>query len=497
MWQVFRIFILLGICASFLAILWHYGGDFLPYWPDEALFIQPSKNLVEGKGMGTPFLDNLLPGISRRTYWQPPVYFLALGAWGSLFDFNLLSARWFSRILGVLGLLLLFALSRRWGLPPGVSLFCVLWTALDYRYQYNANVARMDILNFVFLLASVMAFTEGMKRQNNYAFLISGLFGALSVLTHLISVPVIFSLFIYLLVRRLWKQSFYFVLPLLLGILAWLIYALQDWTSFVGQLSLQFQRKGEYGLILILRRFLLPIGLRTIFSFLIFATLISLKSKHSPLADWQALVIGVAYLTEVVGVEMWYLGWFIPWGYLTIGMWGNSLLKRWWSKNSRQRTKQKLQIALLAMALLWSGYRAIKTWQFSIKVFTTRSDLAQFMDDLVHSLPEKSTVLTCSVPDPCLILARYRTDLKIYQLSPTPMQKEALDQLAKQADFFVGFRELVKDKLNVPHSVVRTWTIRTPLGLFQPCLVLLSPDRHKNLLNGEALKHREAKNDFH
>lgn len=469
------IFALAGICGLFLAILCHYGCDFHPCSPDETVFLQPAQNLAEGKGMGTPLLDDLLPGISQKTYWQPPVYFLTLSAWGSLFGFDLISARWLSRILGTLGLVMLFAISRHWGLPFGISLFCVLWTALDYRYQISANIARMDILNFVFLLASVMAFTKGMNRQSNSAFLLSGFFGILSVLTHLISVPVILVLLVYLLTQRLWKQAFYFVLPLLFGLLAWLVYALQDWSSFWGQMSLQFQRKGEFFPFVVYRLFLpllSPLSLRSVWLVLAFATIVALKFKHSPLLNWQAFVIGTMCLTEIVGVEIWYEGWFIPWGYLMAGAWGNAVLK--WQRLSNQwQMKQKLQMALIVIALLLAGYGAAKTWQISTIVPTTRSDTAKFVDELVRFLPKNATVLMFNTPDPCPILIQLRPDLRIYQLSPTPMRKEALERIAEQSDFFIGSLDSVK-KLEVPYFIVRAWTIRAPFSPYRPCLFLLS-----------------------
>ena len=71
------------VIIGFVCLLSFYGYALLPFWPDEICFLQPAQNLAEGKGMGTPALDDLLPGISQRTYWQPPVYFLVLAVWES------------------------------------------------------------------------------------------------------------------------------------------------------------------------------------------------------------------------------------------------------------------------------------------------------------------------------------------------------------------------------------------------------------------------------
>ncbi len=494
--RVWWLFALVGIGIGFLSLLCYYGDTLLPHIPDEGLFIQPAQNLTEGKGMGTPLLDGLLPGIDQRTYWQPPVYFLALSAWGKLFGFDLLSARWFNRLLGVLGLLLLFTLARRWGLPSGVSLFCVLWTALDLHYQYDANIARMDMLNLVFLLASVMAFTEGMKSQSELAFLTSGVFGALAVLTHLVSVPAVFALLIYLAVRRSIKQAVWFFLPLLLGLLGWLAYALQDWTAFVGQMALQFQRKETGSLDVHILHLLFLQGLTPLFGFspvnqppiwlgLLCVTTIALKRRHSPLTDWQALFIGAAYLSAAAGGETWYVGWFAPLGYLMAGLWGNAFLHA-----------AKMRAISLAVALLWSGYQALKVGQTFTGVPAMQSDIARFVKELTQILPQKSTVLLHSVPDPYPSLRHLRPDLRLYQLSPTPMKPETLQNLKRQADFFVGLREWVGRQgiLNrAPHPKDRAWTMRTPLGAYRLWLVSLSPDPYQTYPRGNAKGFKEVR----
>lgn len=160
--QVNRVanFFLVGLLLiGFICLLNYYGYALLPFLPDEAFFLQPAQNLAEGKGMGTPALDNLLPNISERTYWQPPVYFLVLAMWGKVTGFDIMSSRWMSQICGVWVLLLLWLLMRQWGVSSWVALLCLLWTALDLHFQCNANIGRMDMLNALFLMACLFSFT--------------------------------------------------------------------------------------------------------------------------------------------------------------------------------------------------------------------------------------------------------------------------------------------------------------------------------------------------
>ncbi len=118
--------VLAVIVVGFLALLVYYGNRLPPPWCDDVFFIQPAENLAHGKEMGTPVLDGLMPSIATRTYWQPPVYLLALAAWGKVAGFELAAMRWFSRLVGALGLVLLFLLAQQWGLPPTLSLLPVL-----------------------------------------------------------------------------------------------------------------------------------------------------------------------------------------------------------------------------------------------------------------------------------------------------------------------------------------------------------------------------------
>ncbi len=197
---------LTSVSVGLLLMLNFYGTALpLPMPPDEAIYIEPAKNLAEGKGMGVDAYDELLPGIAQRAYFQVPVYFLALSLWGKLFRFDLEGVRLFSRVLGVVGLLLLFALARQWGLTNGVSLLCVLWTALDLTYQYNANFARMDTLCSVLLLTGLICFNAALSKNDARWFLLPGVFAASSVLTHPIALPVFIVLAGTLGWQRRWK----------------------------------------------------------------------------------------------------------------------------------------------------------------------------------------------------------------------------------------------------------------------------------------------------
>jgi hypothetical protein len=60
---------------------------------DEAGFASPAFNLVHNRGFGTTLYEprgSFFSSLPRGTYWQPPLHFLALTAWGGAFGFGIM-----------------------------------------------------------------------------------------------------------------------------------------------------------------------------------------------------------------------------------------------------------------------------------------------------------------------------------------------------------------------------------------------------------------------
>lgn len=470
----------MSIIVGFLLVLRHYGDAIFPCWDSEVFHLQPSQNFAEGKGAGTPALDDLLPGIRERTYWQLSFYFVVQGVWGKIFGFDLLTARWLSRILGAIGLLLLFGLARQWGLPVGVSILCVLWTALDLAYQYASNFARPDALNAVFLLLALLTFTAGMQKGENHFFVTAGVGATLAMLMHPIAVPVVAVLWATLALRRQFSGLLLFSIPIATGVLAWLAYALQDWSSFVGQMKSQFFYRKDIGLITYMvflflgstsGRALGVFPLNTpLWLIVIVTACVAFGRKHLRVGFWQLMVVIVAYLAISVGALLPYLGWFAPMGFLLTGMLGFAIAQN-----------RKARLVLLGVALIWCGYQAFHVTCAVASVPATSKDIPQFLQGLEVNLPKGATVLLHGVPDPYFYLRRTRPDLHLYELTVNPVQPEAFEKLNRQADFFVGLWAWGERMgiLKVEHrSAARHWTIRAPLGSLQ---VVLVPLRSKGL----------------
>lgn len=459
-----------GILLGFGALLCHYGEIIMPAWPDEVLFLQPAQNLAEGLGMGTPALDELLPGIATRTYWHPPAYFMALSLWGKLFGFELTSGRWFSRLCGAVGLLLLFALACQWGYPLSVSLFCVLWTASDLTYQYNANLARMDMFNAILLLLTLLLFTVSMERKDERAFWLPGLSATLAILTHLIAVPMVAILWATLAFQRRWQALLWFSLPIAFGLAGWLIYALQDWGSFTGQIAAQFQRKAATGFTdrwafhqSVHKQFfaVFPSNLPFSLSIVILST-VALRSRSFPLSGWQWASLLTAFISFFVGGEMWYAGWWTPFCYLLLGSIGTTLVMG-------LKMGLKVKTIILALALIWCGYQMHGISQNILQVPVIRQDTLKFFSELSRFLSKGATVLVYTAPDPTFHLRRNRPDLRLYERVPRLIKSPALASLFNRSDYFVSFaawaeEDQAEGRLPRSAQLLRRWDIRAPYG---------------------------------
>jgi hypothetical protein len=455
------------VIIGFFCLLSFYGYALLPFVPDEIYFLQPAQNLAEGKGMGTPALDDLLPGISQRTYWQPPVYFLVLAVWGNLVGFDVMSSRLLSRVCGVGVLLLLWLLALRWGICSQLALVCVIWTALDLSFQYNSNSGRMDTMNALWLMACLLAFTEHRRGGKIWQAAAAGFFGALATLTHFIAIPSVLTLALVLAWRKRWRELLWFLLPVLLGWGMWLIYAAQDWQSFWAQLYYQFSYYGKGGYLQsfsgVLSCFLFYQSFSSLFDLFIVnsppiwfsLTLVSFlawKRKFLPFQGWQMALILVIYCSAALGGKLSYVGWFTPFGYLLLSLWFQQAFK-----------ENRWRFVLVGLCLLWCGYQGFRVGQALSSVRDLKAGIDRFNFELVNILPRGAQISLGTIPDPSPTLQRLRPDLRLFQLIPLPISQEAFERILLQSEFAVGFTPARVQGVTFGKPI-KEWRFHAPLG---------------------------------
>ncbi|MFN3420260.1 MAG: hypothetical protein ACK40X_00865, partial [Armatimonadota bacterium] len=293
---------------------------------------------------------------------------------------------------------------------------------------------------------------------------LAGVFGARATLTHFIAIPTVLSLGLVLLWQRRGQALLAFVAPLILGWLLWLVYAAQDWQSWMGQLGLQFARKGEMFVLFIVPRILFmqsllppfgvfPVNSSPLWFALIVVSILSIWRKNSHLTGWQTICFLTAYIASALGGEMWYVGWWTPFGYLLLSLWLNATF-----------TKLSKRSLLLVLCFLWVGWQLLKVNQALGSVPELKRDIDRFFAEVQTVFPENSTVLLHSVPDPFQVLQQSRDDLHLIQISPTPMEQEPLKRILSEVDFFIGVPLWAqRQDVNLPKAT-RGWIFRTTVG---------------------------------
>jgi hypothetical protein len=115
---------------------------------------------------------------------------------------------------------------------------------------------------------------------------------------------------------------------------------------------------------------------------------------------------------------------------------------------------------------LWCSYQGFRVGQALSSVQGLKAEIDRFNLELVTVLPKGVQVLLHGLPDPFPTLQRLRPDLQLIELSPTPMQQEALKRTLRQSDFFVGITGYAQ-KCGVPLSKpIREWVFHAPCGFW-------------------------------
>ncbi len=442
---------LLGsIVFAFLVLLRFYGDAWLVPWHDEVVLVRLGQNIAEGRGFRNDLVDDILTGAGERTYWQMPVYPFAVSLWGKLFGFELNSVRWFSRLIGLVSLLLLFALALRSQLPTWASLLAILWTASDLGFQFANNFARPDALTGCLLLsiALFLACLPQSSWANSFAL---GTLAAIAVFTHPVALPCWVASGVIVAWRAGWRKTLAFALPFLVGVASWLFYAAQAWEMFCAQMSAHIAHKrvslSDYLGLLLGSTFwgVRPyLGIPTnsmVWSIPLLACFWIGWREKWVLPRWLILFLTALYFAVTTGAEAWYPSVFVPFGYLLLA----ALLTFFVHKASQK----SLRYAFLAFALGWWGWQVSVVARHVKAVPLIRQEVTAFANELVKILPKGSVILVGSFsPDPTFSLLRQRPDVRVYQLMPARMvNRSALRQLRSQLTHLLVLQEALKDPL--------------------------------------------------
>ena len=435
------------IVVLFLGVEGWYGDAWLVPWHDEVVIARLAQNWAMGKGFRNDLLKGVLTGAERSTFWQMPLYPMVLALWGKVFGFDLNALRWLSRLLGMCGLLLTFALARRLGASPIWCALAMLWVASDLNFQFAANFARPEMLcGTLLLLAAFLSVPRPSSLAPSPSWWLIGIIVALSVLTHPIALPMALVLTVIAHRRSGWQGAIAVIVPLLLAMAGWLLYAATDWATFLAQMQAHWLHKGRRTLVDFLMlaflgaafwgfRFYLGIPLNAVPAIAIVVTTTLATLRRHLLIPKSFLAFAVAlYTVAALGREASYPALCVSVVYLLAALLFQGLGER----------KAAWERVLVAIALAWWAYQASVVARHLIAVPKIRRELATFYADLSRSLPPNARLLVGSFsPDPTFHLLRFRPDVRVYELMPLPMvDRKAFAKLRPQLTHALLLREM-------------------------------------------------------
>ncbi|MEM7355209.1 MAG: glycosyltransferase family 39 protein [Acidobacteriota bacterium] len=243
-----------------LVSIWYFAAT-LPYLSDFPLLgwaqmgiVAPAAKLAEDGVYG----NDLFTGFHRsedRNYEYMPAYPLLVAGSFEVFGLGVWPARLVSVFCGWLTLLLVFQLGRQlYGAATGLLAAMLLVTLRVGLLPNTSGVAlldfarliRYDILVPVGVLGACCCFLWAMRRTSPrvaiVGFVAAGALAGLATLAHVYGGFILAVLASVLLWQHGWRvlrsaAPYFIALGWLLAMLPWIVYVLQDWPAYVGQMS--------------------------------------------------------------------------------------------------------------------------------------------------------------------------------------------------------------------------------------------------------------------
>lgn len=266
---------------------------------DEAYSISPAINLITEGHMGNTVLEyrgTKNTRMDERTYWQPPLQFLALSVWFRIFGVSLLSLRFFSTILGLVAMFCSYVIVRKLTGNPIAGILAVALLSVDFNFIFSAGSGRMDMMCATLGLAGFAFYLTLREKNFTLAIILGHVFTVASGLTHphaIVTFVAMVVLNVYLDFPRIRvKHILLAIVPYVIGFGAWGIYILQDPQAFYDQFISHIERKMD-GYTSILGSLKLEIVNRYLWAY-------GIQPKSSLIGKTKALIL-ISYLIGIIG----------------------------------------------------------------------------------------------------------------------------------------------------------------------------------------------------
>ncbi|MBV8898001.1 MAG: glycosyltransferase family 39 protein [Acidobacteriaceae bacterium] len=216
-----------------------------PWW-DEGLFGDVAMNFRDSGHFGSRALDTtgflLFPGVHQYTYWQFPLYFVAVGSWLRLLPGTVVTMRLFSAACGLVYLVCWFLLARRLSRNEPLAIYITSLLAVHWEVLRAASEARMDMMCAALGIAAMAAFFCLKESNSSRAVFVAGCFGAAAMFSHPMGVlinVVLVSLVFWHRNEIRWTGLAAAIAPYILGGALWLAYILEAPHMFAAQVRSQ------------------------------------------------------------------------------------------------------------------------------------------------------------------------------------------------------------------------------------------------------------------
>ncbi len=435
--------------------------EFPPVWPDEAIFADSALHISTRGTLATDLFSDIIPGMQNRALWYPPLYFYVLSWWTRLTAFDIIPMRLLSILCACLSLIVMYAFSLRITRQKWVSVLAMMLLGVDYSFVRAGQVARMDILTFLWIITAIYTGYEARMQGSLRLMLISGIASALAVVTHPMGCIAPATLVIYLFItkqsyRQLLREYSVLLLPVLLASIGWALWIGSSVADFITQYQLQFARKAASAFFgVTLAQYFWPWRLL----FLLYAAIIvyacTLRKRFSLLV---LLIIGtvVSIVILMWGKELWYTLYLQPWIILFLLF------------IFHEHSVQKAVYGIIF-------YIALNLWLI-LTFVSGYPTYTQIQSALAHKVPKQGTVYLSQIPDPYFIVRKQSPAITLLEFPTVPVSDELYERLLNRSDYII-INQVFDERMSpyIKRNMLKETPLIAPDGTMVSTLVTLKP----------------------
>lgn len=427
--QLFDIKFNTKIISSVIILLFFILLTFLlhskfPIFMDEALYSDIANNFIKGNGFSTLLFKDFIPHVEEHSYWYPPVYFLVLATTYLLFGVSITTARLLSLFCGSLVLIFVYFLTKHWYRSNKTIIITLIILATDHYFQDGSTVARMEILTLLLGIFALHFHLNFLSKKTTTHNLASGIFSALSLLSHPTAVIFLIPITISLTFQsnETWKKRVInltvFSLPIIFGLSIWIATFWKNRDIFLIQNIVQLHRK-QYSSSFVIETFRYKYLHRIVLSLYYLSNLyfvISVSIKNELKNSKTFLVACLALTSSILPIlfkEMWYLMYTSFFGAIILSINIEDFLT---SKKFKLFAMLAIIIPVINSAIFFNRANEINS---SHNYFELSQKLASY-------LPVNAKVLSASYPDPFFYIEKERPDVQM-RVTPNNPENEPID----------------------------------------------------------------------